>query len=364
VPAAVIVAIGGGALVPTLSGAAAPPQLPVVTAQQLVAQVIQAKVPPLSGTLTWTANLGLSDLSTLEAELGQGNGESGGGGDGFSPLSLLSGTYQINVWLGGPTSEHLALSESADQEVDLIRNGNQVWLWDSSTSAVTHIVAPAAAGTEPSPTVAPSLTPQQLADRFLNHLNHLSPTASVTVGNPLYVAGQPAYQLLVSPLGASGSTVNHIEIDVGASGSLQGVPLQVAIYANGQASAALELGFTGQVNLGQPAASELTFTPPPGATVTTHDLTRGSGADHGSLGHLSLTPTGSGWATVLTGNAPDFSATTSADLDAVTSVVDVGGQQARLFNTDLFNALIMPDGHFYAGLVTPAVLEAAASSSS
>jgi outer membrane lipoprotein-sorting protein len=363
VPAAVLVAIGGGALAPTLSGAAAPPQLPGIPAQQLVAQVIQAKVPALSGTLTWTANLGLSDLASLEAELGQGgNGSGGDGGGGFSPLSLLSGSYQIDVWLGGPTSEHLALSESAAQEVDLVRNGNQVWLWDSATASVTHIVAPAApAGTEPTTTSVPPLTPQELATRFLNHL---SPTTSVTVGTPLYVAGQPAYQLLVSPKAASGSTVNHIEIDVGASGSLQGVPLQVAIYANGQASAALELGFTGQVTLGPPPASELTFTPPPGATVTTHDLKAAQHGDH-SFGNLDLSPIGSGWSTVLSGNDPKFSSTASSGvLDAATTVVEVGGQQARLFSTDLFNALVLPDGHFYAGFVTPAVLEATASSSS
>jgi hypothetical protein len=45
-------------------------------------------------------------------------------------------------------------------------------------------------------------------------------------------------------------------------------------------------------------------------------------------------------------------------------VVQVAGQQARLFSTALLNVLLMPDGHFYAGLVTPSVLEAAASASS
>ena len=42
-----------------------------------------------------------------------------------------------------------------------------------------------------------------------------------------------------------------------------------------------------------------------------------------------------------------------AELDTVTMVVEVGGQPARLFNTDLLNVLIMPDGDFYAGFVTP-----------
>ena len=45
-----------------------------------------------------------------------------------------------------------------------------------------------------------------------------------------------------------------------------------------------------------------------------------------------------------------------------TTVVQFDGRDGRLFSTDLLNVLIMPDGHFFAGLVTPSVLEAAASS--
>ena len=107
----------------------------------------------------------------------------------------------------------------------------------------------------------PALTPQQLASRILSHV---SANTSVTMGDPLYVAGQPAYQLIVAPKSAPGSTVDHVEIDVGASGALLGVPLQVAVYAQGQVAAALELGFTGALHLGTPPAAELSFTPPPG----------------------------------------------------------------------------------------------------
>jgi outer membrane lipoprotein-sorting protein len=375
-PAAVLVAIGGIALVPTLSGAAAPPTLPTLTPQQLVTDAIGAKVPGLSGTLTWRANLGLSDLSTVEAELGQssaasassGGGQSASGTSGFNLLSLLSGTYQINVWLG-PQAEHLALSESPDQEVDLIRNANQVWLWDSSTDTVTHLVgnpAPAGAAEVPTSTVPP-LTPQQVATRLLDHL---SPTTTITAGPPLYVAGQPAYQLLLTPKSASGSTIGHIEIDVGADGALTGVPLQVAVYAAGETGAALQLGYTGQINLGLPAASELTFTPPPGAKVITRQFDGShagqagtgsgqaatSGSAHGNLGLKAL---GSGWTVVFTGTDTQLTGTAAgAQLDGLTSVIEVGGQKARLFGTDLLNVLIMPTGTFYAGFVTPAVLEA------
>ena len=157
-----------------------------------------------------------------------------------------------------------------------MRNGDQAWLWDSSTDSAVASRGPAeaqggrhelAGGSQ----AAPVLTPQQLASRLLSHLD---PTTSVTTGTGLYVAGEPAYQLIAGAEGAAGSTIAHVEIDVGAAGALLGVPLQVAVYAVGQTGPALELGFTGQLNLGAPPASELTFTPPPGAKVVTHTLRR------------------------------------------------------------------------------------------
>ncbi|MHB1497907.1 MAG: hypothetical protein ACYCXN_08360, partial [Acidimicrobiales bacterium] len=106
-PAVVLVAVAAGAAVPSISGAAAsPPTLPARSVEQLVADVAQAKAPALSGTLTWSPNLGLSALSTLQSELG---GSSASTGSGFDPLTLLSGSSKVNVWLGGPKEERLAL---------------------------------------------------------------------------------------------------------------------------------------------------------------------------------------------------------------------------------------------------------------
>jgi hypothetical protein len=289
-------------------------------------------------------------------------------------LTVLSGSHEIDVWLDGAKAEHLALLLPPAEEVDLVRNGDQVWLWDSSSDTATHLVGPQTTGSgttsAPSAPVGPALTPQQLASRLLSHL---SATTSLTTGDPLYVAGQPAYQLIVAPKSAVGSTVDHIEIDVGASGPLAGVPLQVAVYAQGQTAAALELGFTGTLHLGPPPAGELSFTPPPGARVVTHDLTAGrtagepanSGAlaDHGQFG--GLRQTGTGWATVITGPSSELAAQTQQGaLSEGTTAVEFGGQYGRLFSTVLLNVLVLPDGRFYAGLVTPGVLEADASSGS
>src|ERR1700678_679537 len=113
-PAIVLAAIGVVAAVPALSGASSPAGLPALSAQQILADVVAAKPPQLTGSLEWTANLGFSGLSALEQEAGQGgSGGSGGGGGGagdgsFDPLNLLSGNYQLNVWLDGDVAEHVA----------------------------------------------------------------------------------------------------------------------------------------------------------------------------------------------------------------------------------------------------------------
>ncbi len=390
VPAAVVVAIAAGGFVPTISGASSPPALPAQSAQQLLADVAAAKVPPLSGAVTWAANLGLNDLSSLE----QGAGQGGDSSSGFDPITLLSGNWQMNVWLDGAKAEHLALLEPSAQELDLVRNGTQAWYWDSSTQSVLHVVAPSPAshrgdsGTGPAMGTAP-LTPDQLAS---NLLSHLSPSTSVTTGTPVYVAGEPAYQLVIDPKGAPGSTVDEIQVDVGATAPLLGVPLQVSVYAKDECnkpgqkcSPALQLGYTGQIHLGAPPASA--FTAPHGVKVVTRTIgseTSSSAAGTGGwfaysllAGHQGpakaadllgapsgLSKSGSGWATVISGPAGGLLANAEAfPLSELTTVVTVKGQPARLFSTALLNVLLTSNGRFYVGFVTPSVLEAAASAS-
>ncbi len=363
-PLGVAGAIALGAWVPTLSASPAP-GLPPVTAQQLLVDVQQARPPELSGTLTWTANLGVPDLSSLQSASGQG------GNQGFDPLSLLSGTRSFSVWLDGARAEHLSLTQDQPAaELDLVRNGSRAWIWDSTTQTVTELQGLPVGGapTSTTPTTVPAMSPSQLAAQFLDHLSR---TTKVTVGTPLYVAGQPAYPLLLAPNGSSASTVDHVEVYVGGAEPLVGVPLGVAVYARGQAAPALSLAFSGQLTLGPPPASELTFTPPPGARVVTRTLSPTSPATGSSsasssqagagLGLGGLSRSGQGWASVVSGVARQFTGAGQATLDQVTTVVPVAGQQARLFSTDLLNVLFMPDGRFYAGFVVPRALEAAAS---
>jgi hypothetical protein len=278
-------------------------------------------------------------------------------------LSLLSGSHEIDLWLDGAKAQHLALVEPSAEEIDIVRNGPQVWSWDSATETATHLVVPKALprATQKSGTrgdgLAGLLAPQQFVPRLFGYM---STRTYVTTGPSLYVAGEPAYQLILSP-GVAGSTIGHIEVDLGARGALRGVPLRVAVYATGQGSPALEVGFTGSVHMGTPPASELTFTPPPGAKVATPALRAAASKASSRMSGLGdLAKTGSGWTTVVSGPSTQVSELVpTSTFTEMTTVVRTNGQRARLFSTDLLNVLFMPDGRFYAGFVTPGTLEAA-----
>ena len=104
-------------------------------------------------------------------------------------------------------------------------------------------------------------TPQQLGRRILAAIG---PTTVVSVRDNVTVAGQPAYQLVLAPKD-SRSLIGQVTIAIDARHSL---PLRVQVFARGASSPAVQAGYTA-LSFGAPAASNFTFTPPPGAKVKT-----------------------------------------------------------------------------------------------
>jgi hypothetical protein len=216
------------------AGADPIPVLPALTPAQLLDKVRTAQVTTLSGDVTLTSNLGLPDLSTLGVRSG-------------TLLDLVSGTHHAHIAVDGP--EHVRLALDAPQsESDWIRNGTDLWSWDSATQHVLHAVlpAPSADDANDSPsTTLPTLDPQAAADALLTSID---PTTEVTVRTPGYVAGRPVYELVVSPRSTK-STVADGTISVDAA---TGMPLAVRIDARGSTSAALSVAFT-SVSFDRPA---------------------------------------------------------------------------------------------------------------
>src|SRR5207248_383127 len=135
----------------------------------------------LSGTVQLTANLGIPDLGSFAV-------------GGSSPLAdLVSGTHTAHLWVDGPTRARIALDQPSG-EADWIRNGNDLWAWQSRTQQVVHSAVPqhehssASEQTEPTEPRDPPPTPATFAQRFLSNVD---PYTIVSVRDPVYVAGRP-----------------------------------------------------------------------------------------------------------------------------------------------------------------------------
>ncbi|MBV9409967.1 MAG: hypothetical protein JO148_00100 [Acidimicrobiia bacterium] len=386
-PVAVFAAIGLIALLPTLSSAATP-NLPPITPQQLVVKVKQSNVQAFSGTFQLTTDLGVPNLSALQGATGQDSG-------GFNPTDLLSGTHTATIAVDGPDHQRLSMPGSLN-EVDAFHDGQNAWLWESDGHKVTHYILPADkpdadAGTPStnSPPV-PAPTPDELAKKLLDQI---TPSTDVSVTTPDYVADQPVYELVLAPHAAD-STIDHVGIAVDAH---NGMPLEVTVVPKGQSKPAIDLGFT-KIDYGNPGGS-FSFTPPPGSTVTTNDLTKPHEHNNANpstqTGPLQLhrhrmhrdgqgdtapgitTVPGTGaasatgpqpqdtkvvgqdWTSVIIANAGNLPTIRGWGIEQATTPVSGSWGSGRLLHTALGNVLFLPDGRVAAGFVTASALEAA-----
>ncbi|MGD0241320.1 MAG: DUF2092 domain-containing protein [Streptosporangiaceae bacterium] len=334
VPAGALVVTGGILAGSLISAAQATPGLPARTSAQLLAQVADTTMPPLTGTVVETASFGLPSLPAT--------------GTATSLSSLLTGSHTIRVWYASPQHFRLAVPQSLS-ESDVIRNGGTAWLWQSSLNKVTKYTLPAQAPAQAVPNTP--LTPDQAAKQVLAAVG---PTTAVSVSSNVSVAGQAAYALVLAPKDHR-SLVGQVQIDVDAS---NGVPLRLQVFARGASAPAFQVGYTA-IQFVTPAAADLSFTPPPGATVTQENLGDGDHAKPADTG--GYTTVGKDWLTVLVTPSTGFTSPASALLAAATPVHGAWGS-GRLLRTSLVSVLITDSGTAYVGAVQPSVLYAAAGS--
>jgi outer membrane lipoprotein-sorting protein len=384
VPVAVVgVAAATIGLVPALADSG-DPDLPKITAAQLIDKMAKSDVEQLSGTVKITTDLGLPDLGGLADGLASAAGQqASGSGSSADPSSklmeLVSGTHTLRVAADGPDRQKVSLIERA-AEYSVIRNGTDVWGYDSASNEVYHGTAPQNGQSEERPA-----TPKDFADEALKSVDD---TTSVTVDGTAQVAGRDAYKLLIKPK-QSGTTVGAISIAVD---SKTWMPLKFTLTPASGGAAVVDAGFT-KVSFAKPSASTFDFTPPKGAKVTEADsetaepgedaqkpadellenLGEKPGGDKtadglaGSLagdGHKVL---GKGWNAIAVldpGTSGSGTGTGSGDLSGVLGSFGdkVSGRfgSGTVFSTRLVNALITDDGKTYVGAVTKGTLVKAA----
>ncbi len=332
-------------VVPVAANAAV--NLPTKTPQQVLELVSQSSLKNFSGTLQQTSNLGLPALPTT----GTGSSSSA-----TSALSVLAGSYTARVYVNGPTKTRFQIMDKL-AERDVVKNGSDVWLYDSSAKTATHVSLPASthSGSAAPETAQPGTeqTPAQLAQRLLSAVG---PTTNVTVGADVRVAGRTAYDLVLSPR-ASDTLVSSVAIAVD---SATGLPLSVDLFARGQQDAAFSIAFS-SFSPQTPAADLFTFTPPAGVTVKQQAVPQGQpGVKKPSGTPSQHGVVGTGWDAVIV--LPASTETTKLTSSPLFSQLTSSVAGGRVLHTALVNVFFASDGRVLAGSVSPARLEAVAAS--
>lgn len=368
-PAAVLVGVvaAGGAgkvLIGDTTGA-----LPSRSPQQLLMDVAQAKVDTLSGTIVQKSALGLPALPNV--------------GEGSSNLSsLVSGNHTLRVWYDTPNHVRLSLL-GTNGESDVIRNNQDLWVWNSQQKAATHTKlteaqARAQAGRDgkvpngllpsdlPSGSASGSGMPTDLNGLTSQLLGTLGTSTDISTNGTAKVAGRSAYELVLTPKD-SASRVRDIRIAIDGE---RHIPTRIQVYARGAQAPAFEAAFT-SISFGKPSSAEFSFKPPAGTKVTEGDKTGKHDAQHpdartpDTTGQQRTQVVGTGWTSVFV--AKDVK-TSSADKDSqqfttfVNSLPTVSGSwgTGHLLQSKLFCVLLTNDGRVFAGAVDPSALYAAA----
>ncbi|MDG4831622.1 hypothetical protein O7627_20285 [Solwaraspora sp. WMMD1047] len=358
---AAAVLVGGGAAVGVFT-ASAEPSLPPRSAAQLLVDLQTARLGGLSGTVVQRADLGLPALPGLGAQATE------------NLSALVAGSNTVRVWYAGPEQVRVAVLGTLG-ETDVIRNGSDVWVWNSRTNEAQHRVLVNRA--EPDGHIAGpaelALTPQQAADRALAAID---PSTEVSVGRSATIAGREAYELVLDPRDAT-SLIGQVRIAIDAT---EHVPLRFEVFATGADDAAFEVAFT-QVDFARPDPEQFVFNPPAGTTVTEEEPLDGAGDPHAGKPGIpgseagkpdgadgaGWTTAGTGWTTVLVartgqGDGPAKAGDASAPADrepALTALLEqlpaVSGDwgSGRLLSSNLFSALLTDDGRLLVGAVTP-----------
>ena len=317
-----------------------PPTLPPTSAEELVASVLTAEVPALSGTVELEENLGLP-IPILPFGLA--------GGDG------------TRVYSDGQGRGRIALPER-NAESTVVADGTTVWIWQSADRSVVKV---------PQGTRAPERAVKQLADPAAaakQLVSAMQQDSTVMVDGTARVAGRPAYQLVLMPKPTEKTLLREVRVAVDAQTR---VPLRLEVLANGQADPALKVGFT-EFSPGPQDPGLFQYTPPPGATVT--ELKQGehldSKAGQNLFNQLDPQVVGQGWDCVLVAKLPaelgSAPAGGNGELDESPNAMDLLRQFGRqvsgpygtgwVIDTKVGAALVTADGRVAIGAVPEQVL--------
>lgn len=312
VPVGVAAVVAAVAVGPSFL-ASASSDLPELTPQELLTKVAEAESVPLSGTVVYTARLGLPEIPMQDMR-------------GAGPLDLLGGSSTVRVWTDGDERSRAALTGSLS-EYSVVRDGPEAWAYSSSENLVQHYTvspedlaayedlteaersgtAPGVAGDVPTPAAAANAL-----------LAYAQLSTDVSVGTETQIAGRDAYQLGLVPR-TDGTLVERVLISVDAETF---TPLRVQVWSTSDTTTpAVEVGFT-DVSFAQPDDAVFAFSAPPGSTteeVVVPLPDASETPDHtGTTEGVSVS--GTGWETVVELTGVDVDGLLAGDPEAAATL--------------------------------------------
>ena len=298
--------------------------LPDISADQLVTQVIEAKPQAMSGTVVHTARLGLPDMLFTEAT-------------GADPISLLGGSSTLRLWTDGVDRSRVSLLGTMS-EYSVVNDGPEVWTYSSSDDEAVHYSFSDAdlarleamgedARAEALKKQADLPTPQEAATEALAKVGEFS---TVRVDSQSTVAGREVYQLIVTPV-TNKTLVERIVLSIDGETK---IPLRVQTWSTeDEAAPAVEVSFT-DVDFGMPSESVFGFSAP--ASATERDvvvpLPDEDGTVQGTeMQHEKPMVTGTGWESVVEFKDLDITALLAKDPATMTGTGEriIGSEEAQ-----------------------------------
>ena len=251
-----------------------------------------------------------------------------GGGAG-ALAGLVTGSNTARIWHSATGKERLAVLSTLG-ETDIIRDGPDVWLWNSADEKASHLTLPGVSGPEPA-------GPPEIAAAALAAI---TPTTRVETAGVARVAGRNAYELVLSPRDPA-TLIGQVRLAVDAGTHL---PLSVDIYAVNATRPGVRVAFQ-QISYAVPDDEQFLFNPPPGTTTTEGDVA--------SAAQGRPTVVGAGWTAVVETRLPEGQLTSATG--ALPKVSGAWGS-GRMFTGPLLSVLVTDRGTVFAGPVTPARL--------
>lgn len=326
----------GLALLALPAGAGEAPELPPISAENLVESVLRVQAPALSGTVELDNRLGLPavpGVPALDAE-------------------------SARVFYDGEGRARLAV-QRGNSEYTVVHGQDELWTYDSAENTATR--RPVTGSRAPDPADHELTDPAGLTNRLLTDMRQDS---TVSVDGTATVANRAAYELVLTPKPDERTLLREVRLAVDSETRL---PLRVSVFSHGTTEPAMSVGFS-DIDFERQPAELFTFTPPEGVEVEedTRQQQPGQRGHERPSEHTENTEiVGSGWDTVMITELPSDLETGRGEgsHQDLNGLLEQAAERVRgpygsgyLVETKVVTALLTDDGRLAVGAVPEQVL--------